>query len=111
MLPRSQRLSVEQFNSVIEKGKIFHSPLFLVRVLNVDKSTRIATVAPKKIAKKAVERNKLRRRMYEAVAPLVDKIVGNFYIIIFAKNTAVLADNKMVANDIKSIFVKSSLLK
>ena len=85
MLVKSKRLSTRQFNEVMKKGRFAHSPLFMLRILTNKKGTRIAAVAPQKIAKKAVTRNRIRRRMYEAVKPFMGSIVSDAWLIIFAK--------------------------
>lgn len=111
MLSRSQRLSVEQFNSVMEKGKIFHSSLFLARILSNQIDTRISTVTPKKVSKTAVGRNKIRRKMYEAVRNFKDSIPPGSYIIIFAKPTIIKSKQIDIVTDIKTLFVKAGLLR
>ena len=113
MLPRSQRLSVAYFNQVMEKGRVTHSPLFLLRFLKTDSAgqTRIAAVAPQKIFKKAVQRNKLRRQMYEAVRPLYADVRPQLHVVIFAKAIAATADQATLKKEIKDIFVKAGLLK
>ncbi|MEA2715043.1 MAG: Ribonuclease, partial [Candidatus Parcubacteria bacterium] len=70
MLRRSQRLSVGQFKEIMEKGRIAHSSLFVARTLRaeaVDSGARLSAVAPQRVAPTAVARNKMRRKMYEAV--------------------------------------------
>lgn len=112
MLPRSQRLSVLQFNLVMEKGRITHSPLFILRSLNApDGCTHISAVAPQKIFKKATQRNKLRRRIYEAVQVVFSEISQPVHAIIFAKGGVPDADISVIENEVKDIFVKIRLLK
>ncbi|MFA6295639.1 MAG: ribonuclease P protein component [Candidatus Paceibacterota bacterium] len=111
MLPRSKRLSVEQFNAVIEKGRVFNSTLFLMRILRVESSMRIASVVPQKIAKKATDRNKLRRKMYEVITPLLKNVVGEFHAIVLAKSTAIKAEFTDLTTDMRAIFVKAGILK
>jgi ribonuclease P protein component len=111
MISRSQRISVEQFDSVMEKGKIIHSSLFLVRVLGGQSDMRVAAVAPKKVAKIAVERNKIRRKIYEAVRKLKLESSSNFHILIFAKPTIMKSTQLEIDNDLKTLFVKGGLLR
>lgn len=111
MLPSSQRLSVEQFNDVMKRGKVSHSPLFIIRTVKVDGKTAISAVAPQKIAKKAVERNKIRRIMYETIMPLMKSVVTGYNIVIIAKDTAVNAKFNDLLDGMKEIFVKAGLLK
>ncbi len=137
MIKRSRRLSTKQFSEVMEKGKIYHSPLFLMRVLEHGKQEaeskekevrskesggiKIAAVAPKKIAPTAVLRNRIRRRMYEAVQaivstsvppaaqPTASSMIPGTHAIIFAKTTAITAEFEGMAADLKTLFSKARI--
>ncbi len=113
MLPSSQRLNLGQFKMVMEKGRVTHSSIFLLRYVKDDSfnGTRIAAVVPQKVTKKAVIRNRTRRRMYEAVRPIRDLLVSNTHVIIFAKSGSLVADLEAMRNEAKSVFVKAGLLK
>lgn len=77
----------------------------------MNESTKVAAVAPQKVAKKAVSRNKLRRQMYEAISPVLADVSEGFYAIVFAKATAIAAKFADLKADMRSIFVKASLLR
>jgi ribonuclease P protein component len=112
MLKRSNRLSTKQFMEVMEKGRVTHSPLFIMRILskeNLVMDVRIAAVAPKKVAPTAVLRNGIKRHIYEAVQPMIHSIIPNTHIIIFAKTEAVKADFKAIGADIKNLFSKAKI--
>ncbi len=116
MLKSIHRLSTKQFMEVMEKGKIYTSPLFVVRVLeNKKEGVRsqefggIAAVAPKKVASTAALRNKLRRQIYEAVSPLASSIIPGISIIIFAKSETIKANFKNITPDLKNLFSKAKI--
>ena len=122
MLKRQNRLSTEEFTKVIEKGRIIHSPLFIVRVLverdsgsdkNSGSSIHIAAVAPKKVAPTAVLRNAIRRRIYEAVATLnISSVPFSQKVIVFAKNEAIMKSSfKEVQGDLQTLFKKSKIIE
>lgn len=121
---------------VMEKGRVTHSPLFIMRTLqhkedgvrskrpagragggskgeNTRLDIRIAAVAPKKVAPTAVLRNSIKRHIYEAVRPLIASITTSagqgIHIIIFAKAEAVKTDFKAIVADLKALFVKARL--
>ncbi len=110
MLPSSQRLSVGQFNSVMEKGRAYHSSLFLMRVGQSDGKPRVSSVIPVKVAKKASMRNKYRRLIYDAVGPVFFRIKAEYHIVIFAKNTILKSTPDQLSKEILEIFVKAGLL-
>ena len=73
---------------VYQKGKTVRKPqMSLVYVKNTRGFTRVAVVVSKKVAKSAVERNKIRRRVYEAVRLNFDKIPKktDYIFVVFKK--------------------------
>lgn len=110
MLRRSHKLSVEQFNTVMEKGRVAHSPLFLVRIARDQSDTRIAAVGPVKFLKTAVSRNRVRRKIYEAVRIFKGGMIHGVHVIIIAKPTILQSTQAEISADIKDLFVKSKLL-
>ncbi|RYG69183.1 membrane protein insertion efficiency factor YidD [bacterium] len=68
MLPRQQRLTSRQFDRAFAQSQQVRHPLVALRVHfrgDGDDSTRAAFVVPKKQAKKATQRNLIRRRLRE----------------------------------------------
>ena len=111
MLSRSQRLSGEQLDAVMEKGRATHSSLFWMRTLKYEGLTKVAAIAPQKIAKTAVQRNSLRRKMYESIKPFFGSITPNHLIVVCAKEPVKKSVFKDLAKEMREIFVKSGLLK
>jgi ribonuclease P protein component len=111
MLPKSQRLTTEEFLVVMEKGRVTHSPLFLMRIISGMPATKFAAVAPKKVAKTAVERNKIRRQTYDAIGICLPRVKTGTYAAVFAKEAGAKADRKEMVADIEKLFVKAGILK
>lgn len=111
MLPKSKRLNTAEFLSVMDKGKLFNSLFFVTRLTYHNKDTKISAVAPKKVAKNAVKRNSIRRKIYGVIKDFYPSLVMGTHIIIFAKTT--MRDKKYVdiKKDIENIFVKAGILK
>ncbi len=107
----------------MEKGRVTHSPLFLVRTLRDTKGVKFAAVAPKKIEKTAVGRNRARRLIYTAIAELYKDIKidleaesttkdsGGTHAIIFIKPSNGNIDQVAMISDLKQLFVKAGILK
>jgi ribonuclease P protein component len=71
MLAQKNRISKELFKSIGNQGTSLHSNLFSVRVTtSKDAIVRASFVVSKKVAPRAVLRNRLRRRGYEIVRVL-----------------------------------------
>lgn len=111
MLSKTKRLSKIQFDEVFQKGRVFHSPLFVVRVLFEQKDTRFSFVASKKTAKTAVERNASRRKIYNQIKKsITNKGLGAHFIFIAKKSLKAVAISE-IEKEINNIFVKSGVLK
>ncbi len=67
MLKKINRgLKRRDFDELRINGVIYQSPLFGLSVINSGTGLRLATIVSKKISKKAVERNRVRRLLLEA---------------------------------------------
>jgi len=119
MLRKSQRVTTQLFEECMKKGRVIHSPLFVVRILHdptlsptpATSPARIAAVAPVKIAKTSVARHRIRRRIYEAVRPHVLQIAPGNIILFLAKQPVITATLSELRQAVSDIFVKAGLLR
>lgn len=114
MLPRSKRLTTAIFDEVFTTGRTAHSALFTLRMKKTDGPSRFAISVSKKIAKSAVVRNKIRRRTYSALRAILENPKSfkcNVHVVLIAKNGSDKALVGEIANDIRSVFVKSGILE
>jgi ribonuclease P protein component len=111
MLPSSKRLSVALFKEVMDKGKHMHSPLFALRAIKTEGLSRFSVSVPKKVAKTAVLRNKLRRRMYSALTPLFSEIKEGIHGVFIVKEALRKATFEEISLELRQFFGKSGLLK
>lgn len=110
MLKKSHRLSTKEFLEVMEKGKIYHSRLFLARVLILPaQSVKIAAVTPNKVASTAALRNKVRRLVYAAIQSFFTSIVPGARAIVFSKQETIRAGLKDLVADLKILFSKAKI--
>lgn len=95
----------------MKKGRVVHSPLFLLRVLvEGGEPARIAATVPQKVAKKAVSRVRIRRIIYDAVLPSLSGLKNGLKVIIFAKGGDDL-EPAIVRADLEQVFVKANLMQ
>lgn len=66
MLQKKKRLTREEFNRFFAVGRRIHSPTLQI-IFTPNQTVHVAVVVSKKVAKHAVQRNKIRRRMYDIV--------------------------------------------
>jgi ribonuclease P protein component len=112
MLSSNYRLKKKKdFTEVYKKGKKIYSHFFLMKFMKNNLDTyRIGFVVSKRIVLKIVSRNKLKRRMREAVKFPQKSIKGSYDIIVIAKPSAADQDYKIIKNDLKKLFEQANLL-
>ncbi|OGM98337.1 MAG: ribonuclease P protein component [Candidatus Yanofskybacteria bacterium RIFCSPLOWO2_01_FULL_41_34] len=106
-LNKKNRLKKKRdFDEVLKKGKaVSGSFLFIKYKKNELGVPRFGFVVSAKIAKKAVERNKIRRILSGAVGKILDDL-GGHDVIVFATTKATAVRRKDVAEDFLRILKK-----
>ena len=88
MLARKNRISRNEFPSSKTKGARFFSTSFSITIYITEGNTRFSVVVSKKVAKRAVDRNYLRRQFYSLVEPHLKIITKKVKIVIYPKSEA-----------------------
>ena len=87
MISRAQTLSSGQISLVITKGKSKYSKFFSLKVLKKDGKSRFAIAISKKVAKKAVLRNKIKNVTISFMSTIYTNFIFtplyNFLIYLF----------------------------
>jgi len=109
MLPFKNRLKKEKdFQQVFNKGKFINSDLISVRFLdNNTDDTRVGFIVSKKVSKKAVLRNRVKRKLREVMRTNIKKIKGGFDIIITAKSIEI----EKIDKTLEELLKRSNLIK
>lgn len=110
-MKRQHRLSLPQdFKSLFRRGKRIENPLLRVIVLaNRLSYARLALVAPRAIEKRAVLRNRLRRRTSEWIRR--NAVLGlSLDIAIFFKREAVGAPRRKLYEELRKIFDRNAII-
>ncbi|MDB9944440.1 ribonuclease P protein component [bacterium] len=97
MLRKNERLKRGEFNRFFSLGHRYHSPTTTL-IFAPEKKRKVAVVVSKKVAKLAVQRNKIRRRVYALAR---DYSTHGVYIFIIKPNAA-----KVSYNDLKEDIIK-----
>lgn len=111
MLPRLLRINISLFKEIIEKGRFSYGKYFLFRYIKNNDIPRFAVSVSKKVSKSAVDRNKIRRRIYNSIRKIINRTQEGYKIIIFVKNGIEKLSLEEVSKEIEADFVKSGFLK
>ena len=111
MIPRKNRLGKLDTRWVLKKGESLTTDLFIVRYLKItgletSKEPRFTVVTSTKLAKKAVDRNKLKRRIHEALRPQLDTLdhtSQTWKVAIIPKKRALDVEYEEIEEDIKKL--------
>ena len=83
MFKKTYRLHTSDFKEVFNFGKTIKAPLFLIKAKQNNLThSRFAVVVSKKLFKKAVERNYLKRKCMHALKEVYSTLPINDYIFI-----------------------------
>ncbi len=113
MLPKSQRLISSEVEEVMSKGQSIFGEFFLVKFLkSKGGDLKISAISPKKVFPTAVERNRVRRRIYSALSPIFNKkfIKNSFLVAIVANKKAQNVSIDTFSSEIEQVFVKGGIL-
>lgn len=86
MLPTTNRLPASIFSTIFRTGKRIHSPeLTLIVVQTKEPISRFGFVVSKKTAKRAVDRNRIKRILRESIHHLLPTIPTGLNCVFIAK--------------------------
>ena len=111
-LKRAARLrNSGDFQRVRQQGRSLSSRLLILAWSpNEIGRTRIGFVVSKRIAKQAVERNRLKRLLGEAVRRYIPDILPGMDVVISARNVAGAAPLSTLTNEIRILLQRAKLL-
>lgn len=105
MLPKEKRLRHERdFKRVYQKGSFFSLRYFNINYApNRLGQTRLAFVVNKKVAKKAVLRNQVKRRLRETFRSLYEALPAGYDVIVNVKREALPAKYEDLLTETKKV--------
>lgn len=112
MLPQKRRISKTEFPRDLRGGKrsagIYFSATFFPT--KKGEQTKYAVVVSGKVSKKAVIRNKIRRRAYAVIEKNGTRVRAGYLVIFFARAEACGATAKDIERDMGEILRRADML-
>ena len=110
MLGRKHRINKELFTEIIRAGKSVSSNNLSLKIRPIPfDGNAFAFVVSSRVAKKAVDRNKLKRSARHIVVKMMPEIKNGLGIIIFFKKGSENLNFQELADEIKIIFQKAKI--
>lgn len=104
-MPKKYRLTGEEIRHL--SGKRLHGKLFSFLIAPIGGGhPKCASVVSKKVSARAVDRNKVKRRVRTVVAKHIASIKKPIAIVLYAKREAKDAEFKEIERDIEVLFSK-----
>ena len=112
-LNRALRLRrASEFSRVRQQGRSLASRLLILAwVPNQDAKLRIGFIVSKRISKRAVERNYIKRLLSEVIRSLLPELSPGWDIVLSARRAITTADVAMLEQDVVSLLRRARLLK
>lgn len=113
MLPQQNRLKKKKdFERVFKKGKPTKGSFLLFKIVENELGVpRFGFIIPSKVLKKAVERNKLKRRLRHIVREFLPQIEKGIDGVFVALPQAKGKEFEEVKKEVKNIFQKMKIIK
>lgn len=108
MLSKKQRLIVSEVES-LKEGKSVFTTLISLRFKPASEFKATVSVS-KKVAARAVDRNKIRRRTYAVLRNLVPAIKVPVFAMLMPKKEFLTATPAVILRELKALFEKARLL-
>lgn len=115
MLPKPKRLTKQRdFLKLASSGHTVFGPFATLRVRQIkNQPSKVAFITSTKVFKKAVDRNRAKRRMREAVAQLWDKIPAEMHLLFILKPESKTAEWSILIQEVERLIsrIPEALLK
>lgn len=112
MLERTYRLRKQKdFSKVFRSGRTQHAPAFTLKYNpNHQSRSRAAVVVSTKVSKRAVPRNRTRRRFYAQLQRMWPQIKPGYDIVILTRHQALDLRGEELAEQLRSCFQRAGIL-
>ncbi|MBI4059079.1 ribonuclease P protein component [Candidatus Microgenomates bacterium] len=114
MLPSQYRLNEKRdFDRVLKKGLMEQTSLFGLGYLKLTDNlpSRFGLIVSKRISKRAVDRNRIKRILRESLRHLLEKMDKGFMVVILAKHKLLYSNQKEAEEVLAMVLNKIGAIK
>jgi len=112
VLPKKYRLTKKEIEKFFQREKVFYGRfVVLKKIKNFLPISRFGFVISQKISKKAVLRNKIKRRLNEVIQKILKEIKPGYDIVFFVKKGIEKQQFLLLKKEIEDLLKKVNLLK
>lgn len=113
MLPKRNRVEKALFKDILTLGRVFNTTHLSLRAIKENKKqeSKFSFTVSKKVAKSAVDRNRIRRRGYAALALVWARIPDSFVGIFSAKSGIAAISFEDLSLEVKNILAGAKMLQ
>lgn len=113
MLPKDKRVTTEVFAEVLKKGVSLFTPALSLKYIKktTQSPSRFSVFVPKKVLKKSVDRNKVKRKINAVLVSLYPEIEDSFVGVLFAKHHTQTLPYSLLVTEVRQILKKAGALK
>ncbi|MBN2086725.1 ribonuclease P protein component [Candidatus Peregrinibacteria bacterium] len=111
MLSKKNRISNRQLlKKLFGKGKQYKNNNFIFKFLpSIEPISKFSVVVSKKVAPNAVDRNKLRRQIYDCIRNNLELLKSDIVVIIIVKSNSIESEYEDLDKGIKDFFNQNIL--
>lgn len=111
MIPSNRKVKTAFFKTLTGRFNVLHSDYFTLRTyLTPGEKSKFSVIISKKIEKNAVDRNLVKRMVYEELRLLLPKMKNELICLLFVKKTFKNIDFKLIKEDIFFVLRKAGVL-
>lgn len=101
-----------EFQRVRQQGRSIMSPLLILAWMPNDVATiRVGFVVSKRVSKRAVDRNYIKRLLSEAMRALLPRLPSGLDIVVSARQKANMVDLRTLEQDMSTLLRRARLLE
>ncbi len=111
MLPQKRRVKKEQVNKILKEGRVFGGRAISLKTLFIPgQLSAFAAVISSKTAKKAAERNQLKRRCKAIIFKALPFVEEGFLTLVFLNKESLKMKFSALEEELKKLFLRAEIM-